>query len=294
MRRFLASFLCATFMTLLIPSAPSIAAADKQLQSLKGSVAYSSNGTTRPLGLHASITLNDQDWALTGNNSMGGIILPDSSRVILGSNSNVRVDTFSQAAVASAKFYIRSGKVRFKVEHPSGARANYTFSTPTAQIAVRGTEGDVSVDPATSNIQINVYQLSNPSLPVQVTLTNGQVFTLAAGQSLTISAAAGVITGTVSAVSQTAFQPFSEFGAPSNATSFGITSSVGDVTAATTVTATTAAAAGTLTTLAGAIIGTFVVNTIVHTVQNITSHSSAPPPAPPAPSPSPSVPIVIH
>ena len=293
MRRFLASFLCATFMTLLIPSAPSIAAAEKQLQSLKGSVAYSSNGTTRPLGLHASITLNDNDWALTGSNSMGGIILPDTSRVILGSNTNVKVETFSQAAVASAKFYIYSGKVRFKVEHPSGARANYTFSTPTAQIAVRGTEGDVSVD-ASNNVQINVYQLSNPSLPVQVTLTNGQVFTLAAGQSLTISAAAGVITGTVSAVSQSAFQPFSQFGAPSNATSFGITSSVGDVTAATTVTATTAAAAGALTTLAGAIIGTFVVNTIVHTVQGITSHSSAPPPAPPAPSPSPSVPIVIH
>lgn len=293
MRRFIASFLCATFMTLLVPSAPSIAAADKQLQNMKGSVSYqTSNGATRPLGTHATVTLNDSDSAMTSANSLGGIILPDSSRVILGANSKVTLVSFSQSTIASASFVV-VGKVRFKVEHPSGARANYTFQTPTAQIAVRGTEGDISSDPVSGNVQINVYQLSNPQLPVQVTLSNGQVFTLAAGQSLTVTAAAGVISGTVSAVSQTAFQPFQEFGAPSNATSFGITSTVGDVTT-TAVTATGAAAAGTLTTIAGAILGTFVVNTIVHTVQSITSHSSAPPPPGPSPSPPPSVPIVIH
>jgi hypothetical protein len=214
---------------------------------------------------------------------------------VLGSNSKVKLVSFNQAAIASANFVV-AGKVRFKVEHPNGSRANYTFQTPTAQIAVRGTEGDISSDPLSGNVQINVYQLSDPSLPVQVTLSNGQVFTLAAGQSLTVTAAGGVISGTVSTVSQAAFQPFQEFGAPSNATSFGITSTVGDVTT-TTVTTGVAGAVGataSLTTIAGAIIGTFVVNTIVHTVQNITSPHTSAPPAPPAPSPSPNVPIVIH
>jgi hypothetical protein len=292
-------FLGAALVALTLPPPRALAAPDKTLHNVKGSVSYeSAAGTQRPLAPHASISLEDNASAITGDNSLGGIVLPDSSRIVLGSNSKVKLVSFNQAAIASANFVV-AGKVRFKVEHPNGSRANYTFQTPTAQIAVRGTEGDILSDPLSGNVQINVYQLSDPSLPVQVTLSNGQVFTLAAGQSLTISAAAGVISGTVSTVSQTAFQPFQEFGAPSNATSFGITSTVGDVTTTTITTgaagaAGAAGAVGTLTTIAGAIIGTFVVNTIVHTVQNITSpHTSAPPP-PPAPSPSPNVPIVIH
>jgi hypothetical protein len=293
MRRYIASFLCLTLMTLVIPAAPSLAAADKQLQNLKGSVSYQEpSGAMHSLAPRASAVLSDNSYATTFANSLGGIVLPDSSRVIVGSNSKVQIGYFTQAAVASARFNIQYGKVRFKVEHPRGAKADYTFVTPTAQIAVRGTEGDISSDLSTGNVQINVYQLSDPSLPVQVTLSNGQVFTLAAGQSLTVSAAGGVISAAVSTVSQTAFQPFQEFGAPANATSFGITSTIADVTT-TAVTATTAAAVGTLTTLAGAIIGTFVVNTIVHTVQNsLGGHTSAAPA--PSPSPSPTVPIVIH
>ena len=128
------------------------------------------------------MTLNDNDWALTGSNSMGGIILPDTSRVILGSNTNVKVETFSQAAVASAKFYIYSGKVRFKVEHPSGARKLYVLNADSADRGARYRRRRfrrrVEQYP---NQRLSV--LSNPSLPVQVTLTNGQVFTLAAGRS---------------------------------------------------------------------------------------------------------------
>jgi hypothetical protein len=293
MRRFTASFLCAAMLALLVPAAPGMASAQKQLQNMRGSVSYeSSNGSQRPLAPHASISLDDDASAITGEKSLGGIVLPDSSRVILGSNSHVKLVSFNQGAIASANFVV-VGKVRFKVEHPAGSRANYTFQTPTAQIAVRGTEGDIAADPVSGSVQINVYQLSDPSLPVQVTLSNGQVFTVAAGQSLSITSAGGVISGTVSSVSQTAFQPFEEFGAPSNAASLGISSTIGDVTATglTAGAAGTVGALGSLTTIAGAILGTFVVNTIVHTVQSITSHTNAPAPSA---SPSPTVPIVIH
>jgi FecR-like protein len=291
MRRFLASFLCATFLTLLVPTAPSIAAADKQLQNVKGDVSYQvAAGAQRPLAPRASIVLEDNASAITGANSLGGIVLPDSSRVMIGSSTRVQIGYFTQAQVASAKFYIPYGKVRFKVEHPKGAQANYTFQTPTAQIAVRGTEGDIFSDTA-GNLQVNVYQVSNPNLPVQVTLSNGRVFTLTAGQSLTVGAIAGAVTATVSTVSQSSFSPFSEFGAPQNASTFGISTSAADVT---TTTAVTTAATASLTTIAGAILGAFVVNTVVHTVQNITNHTPSTPVAPPAPSPSPSVPIVIH
>lgn len=291
MRRFLASFLCATFLTLLVPTAPTFAAADKQLQNVKGDVSYQlASGAQRPLAPRASIVLEDNASAITGANSLGGIVLPDSSRVMIGSDTKIQIGYFTQTAVASAKFYIPYGKVRFKVEHPKGAQANYTFQTPTAQIAVRGTEGDIASD-ASGNLQVNVYQVSNPNLPVQVTLSNGKVFTLTAGQSLTVGAIAGVVSASLSAVSQSTFSSFSEFGAPQNAGSFGISSSAGDVSASSAVT--TTAAATTLTTIAGAILGAFVVNTVVHTVQNMNTHTPTTPPAP-APSASPSVPIVIH
>lgn len=291
MRRFLASLLCATLITLLVPAAPSIAAVDKQLQNVKGDVSYQlSGGAQRPVAPRASIVLEDNASALTGANSIGAVVLPDSSRVLIGSSTKVQIGYFTQATVASAKFYIPYGKVRFKVEHPKGAQANYTFQTPTAQIAVRGTEGDISSD-ASGNLQVNVYQVSNPDLPVQVTLSNGKVFMLSAGQSLTVGAIAGVVSASLSAISQSTFTPFSEFGAPQNAGSFGISSSAADVT---TAAATTTAATASFTTIMGAILGAFVVNTVVHTVENMSSHTPSTPASAPAPSPSPSVPIVIH
>lgn len=291
MRRFLASLLCATFLTLLVPTAPTIAAADKQLQNVKGDVSYQlASGAQRPLAPRASVVLEDNASAITGSNSLGGIVLPDSSRVMIGASTKIQIGYFTQSAVASAKFFIPYGKVRFKVEHPKGARANYTFQTPTAQIAVRGTEGDISSD-ASGNLQVNVYQVSNPNLPVQVTLSNGRVFTLGAGQSLTVGAVAGAVSASVSAVSQSTFTPFSQFGAPANGSSFGITAQTADVSV---TAATTTAATASLTTIAGAILGAFVVNTVVHTVENLSSHTPSSPAAPPAPSPSPSVPIVIH
>ena len=289
MRRFLASFLCATFLTLLIPSAPGMAAADKQLQNVRGDVSYQLDGNTRPLAPRSSVVLEDNAFAITGTNSLGGIDLPDSSRVLIGADTKVQMQFFNRTDVANAQFFIQYGKVRFKVEHPKGARANYTFKTPTAQIAVRGTQGDIASD-ANGNLQINVYSLSNPSLPVQVTLSNGQVFTLAAGQSLTVGTIGGVVSGSVSGVSQSTFQPFNQFGAPENAGSLGISAP----SVVTTVTTTGVTATVTAVNAIWAVLGAIVVNSVVHTVQNtIGNHtpSSAPPPAP---SPSPTVPIVIH
>ena len=120
--------------------------------------------------------------------------------------------SFSTTDIAHAKFVV-VGKMRFTVEHPSGAQADYQFQTTTGQIAVRGTVGDIFANP-TGGLQVNVYALSNPALPVQVTLVNGQVFTLAAGQSLVATAAAGAVTASVTGVTQSMFTPFSELGAP--------------------------------------------------------------------------------
>jgi hypothetical protein len=240
MKIFFAGFFALILGALPIVASPSGA---KQLQNVKGQVHYGAQTVpTTPLAPHVVVPISDNDYAATGSDSQAAILLPDSSRVIIGANSTVRMISFTQSAIAHARFSMTVGKLRFEIQHPSGARADYRFSTPTGQIAVRGTVGDLLSNPG--GMQVNVYALSNPALPVQVTLVNGQVFTLAAGQSLVVTAAAGTLTASVSALTHSLFQPFSELGAPANAGSLGIASSAASA-AASTLTTVGAAAAGT-------------------------------------------------
>jgi hypothetical protein len=339
MRRFLAAFLSATLLSLTLPAGPALAAANKELQNVKGDVSYTTaENVTRPLAPRSTVTLDDDSYAITRAQSLGGVNMPDSSRILIGQNTKIQLVSFTQTAIANAQFFITVGKVRFSVIHPKGARANYTFKTPTAQIAVRGTQGDISVDPS-GNVQVNVYSLTDPNLPVQVTGPNGQVVNVGAGQTVTIPAAgvagvAGTVTATT--LSQAAFTPFTEFGLPQGAAQLGlsgplINTTIGPIagtppggvfpvgtnpgivaggawpggaaassTGALGAVGVGGAAAGGAAAAVGAasfantifvIIGTALVNTIVHTVQNtILYHAPASTPAPT----STSVPIVIH
>ncbi|MDE2482622.1 MAG: FecR domain-containing protein [bacterium] len=261
----------ATLLTALLVAAPitaSPAGSDKLLTNIKGSVSYGPQKTpTKTLPRNVQIALNDSDYAATGANSEASIVLPDSSKVLMGANSSVQLVSFDRTDIANAKFIV-VGKIRFSVAHPAGARANYTFQTGTGQIAVRGTVGDISAN--ANGLQVNVYEVSNPALPVQVTLVNGQVFTLAAGQSLVATAVAGAITASVTGLSQSLFTPFSELGAPANASSLGISAA----------TTTAGAAAGSaVTTAAAAVGGAAAVTTVV---QNSNKAQSTPTPQPTA------------
>jgi len=259
---------------------------EKQLKNLEGSVTYGATATpTTKLGRNSSTALSDNDYAATAASSKATISLPDSSVVTVGENSNVQMKNFDNAGGTNTARFVVVGKVRFQVEHPGGAKANYTFQTPTGQIAVRGTVGDIFATlgqgGGPGGLQVNVYALTNPALPVQVTLVNGQVFTLAAGQSLVVTSTAGALVGSVGAVSNTTFAPFSQLGTPVNASSLGITTTTGAATGAAAGAASTAAA-----TTAAAAIGAAAATAVV-----TSNHSS-----PPAPSPTPtstSVPITI-
>jgi FecR protein len=277
--------LCASFFTALIallPVTASPADTDKTLQNVKGSVTYGPQKTpTTALAPKASTTLNNNDFAATGPNSLATITLPDSSQIEMGSNASVQMVSFNQTDIAHATFAV-VGKMRFTVNHPAGAKADYNFTTPTGQIAVRGTVGDIFAQPG-GGLQVNVYALSNPALPVQVTLVNGQVFTLAAGQSLVATAAAaGAVSASVTGVSQSMFTPFSELGAPVNATSFGIT------TAATTGAAGAGAAGATGAVAAGAAGAAAVTTAVVNNKPSTPSPSPSPTPTPAGPTPTPS------
>ncbi len=191
--------------------------ADKSLQNMKGSVAYQhGSAASRPLAQSASIVLHDNDYAITGAKSEAGVSLPDSSKVLVGADTKVQLAFFNRVHGTHAKFIIFNGKTRFTVEHPSGAKANYVFQTPTADVSVRGTQGDIGVD-TDGSVRVNVYNLSNPNLPVVVSTKDGKSFTLGIGQTLLAHFVNGKLQETVGQLSQDLIDQFSgEFGVPEN------------------------------------------------------------------------------
>ncbi|MBV8244319.1 MAG: FecR domain-containing protein [Candidatus Eremiobacteraeota bacterium] len=196
---------------------PSVVAADtpdKQLQNVKGNVAYQAPGSgQKPIAQSASVALTDQTYAITGSSSVGEVVLGDSSVVTIGETTKVQLAFFNQAQGNNAKFIVYNGTTRFKVRHPQGGKANYVFVTPTAQIAVRGTEGDIGV--GDNKLQVNVYELCDPNQPVAVTTNGGQHFQLVAGKSLIANVVNGVIKAEVQDLTAQLMSQFtSQFGVP--------------------------------------------------------------------------------
>jgi solute:Na+ symporter, SSS family len=206
----------------LLPQHGFAADADKTLTNVKGSVTYERSGKQKPLVSAASIALTSQDWATTGDASQARVLLPDSSRVLIASATRVQMVRFDQSDVAHAQFIVDHGRVRFQVEHPQGTKADYTFKTTTANIAVRGTEGDIGVDG--DQLTVNVYNTLSPDAPVEVTFTAGDhpgtVLKLYAGQSLVARLVNGVIQTQVDKVTQAALAQFSELGVPTSIADF--------------------------------------------------------------------------
>ena len=124
----------------------SAAADDKVLQNVKGDVTYQSAGVSKAVAPNAQIALANNDFAITGDKSLAAISLPDSTKVLVGSQTRVQLAFFDrQPNISTAQFILYNGTTRFTVEHPAGAKANYTFQTNVATIGVRGTEGDISI-----------------------------------------------------------------------------------------------------------------------------------------------------
>ena len=188
----------------------------KTLENQKGSVSYQiANGAPKTVAPSGTVALKDKDIAITGASSLAAVGLPDSSRVLVGSESKVQLGFFSQAQGKTAKFLVYNGKVRFIVQHPAGARANYTFQTATGTIAVRGTEGDISTDGTT--LSVNVYESCDPNNPVTVTTKDGKSTPILPGQSFLAQIVNGVVQEQVNQLTQQAIDQFSpDFGAPTS------------------------------------------------------------------------------
>lgn len=207
---------CALACLIVASTTPPVAAdGNKTVQNVKGSVSFQKpNKVAKPIAGQASIVLADKDVAITGLDSEAAVTLPDSSRVLVGADAKVQLAFFNRTDIANAKFVIYQGRFRFTVEHPAGAKANYTFQTPTGNIAVRGTQGDIGVA-ADGTLSVNVYELSDPDLPVIVSTKDGQTFTIRAGQGFVGTYINGVVQAKVDDLKQQAIDQFSpDFGIP--------------------------------------------------------------------------------
>jgi hypothetical protein len=188
--------------------------ADKTLENVRGSVDYQVGvAAAQTIAPQGSIALDDGDYAITGPISLAGITLPDSSRVLIGSTSKVQLGFFNRPDIAHARFVIYQGTIRFDIEHPAGARADYTFATPAASIGVRGTQGDILS--TAQSLQVNCYALSDAGLPIVVTFSDGRVFSVFANQGLLADLTASPVSVSVQSLSVALEQPFTtDFGAP--------------------------------------------------------------------------------
>jgi Na+/proline symporter len=194
------------------------AAANKLLTNVQGDVTYDRTGKENKLVPAASVALAAQDWAQTGDASQARVTLPDSSRVLIASDTRVQLARFDQSDIAHAQFVVDHGKIRFEVEHPQGAKADYVFQTATANIAVRGTQGDIGFDP--NGLTVNVYNSTTNDAPVDVTLTTGKnagtVLHVFPGQSLVAKLVNGVLKLSIDRITDAALSQFSELGVPTN------------------------------------------------------------------------------
>jgi ferric-dicitrate binding protein FerR (iron transport regulator) len=208
----------ATFAIVVCATIASAQDADKTLTNVKGSVAYEHDGASHVLVPSVKHALIDNDYASTQDASLAQVALPDSSIVTLGADTRVQMVFFNQTDIANAKFIVYNGKTRFQVQHPAGQKANYTFQTPTSNVAVRGTEGDIAVDD--NNLTLNVYNSNTQGAAVEVTFTTGDkagtTIKVLPGQSLVANLVNGIIQSQVSTLTQAAIDKFSELGVPTS------------------------------------------------------------------------------
>lgn len=177
---------------------PTVAAdTSKQLQRVRGTIGYqTADAGTDFKQIFGKIDLPDEDFAVTRANSAAVLAMPDSSLISLGENTDVQVGAFDGASASpGATITLRGGSLRFDIRRPAGGAANYHFTTPTSQIAVRGTVGLLAL----SNGVTTVGCVTCAADSVTVT-TATQTVTLVTGQFVAVSAAGILTTGALSTV----------------------------------------------------------------------------------------------
>jgi ferric-dicitrate binding protein FerR (iron transport regulator) len=153
--------------------------------SVTGRAVLLGSGST-PFALTTGYILNPGDRIDTHGGGRVVIDLSDGSMVVVAPESIVILKDFHAASSLRELLEITGGMVRVKINHFAGKPNPYRMNSPTASIAVRGTEFSIEVD-AQGNTQVVVYEgavevasLSDPNRKMLIEAGRGVL--LQAGQ----------------------------------------------------------------------------------------------------------------
>jgi hypothetical protein len=177
------------------------------------------------MSLTAGFLLNPGDRVDTRNGGRVVIALSDGSMVVVEPWSMIQFKDFRQAESLRELFEIGMGKVRVKVNHFVGRPNPYRMNSPTASIAVRGTEFSIEVGEAGATAvmvyegTVRVAKLSDPNQAVL--LDAGQGVLVQAGQDLQLLGAASNPGGGQLALDQRGERPKADLPQAANLTGPG-------------------------------------------------------------------------
>jgi hypothetical protein len=110
-----------------------------------------------PLALTPGYILNPGDRIDTRGGGRVVVDLSDGSMVVISPESVVTLKDYRAANTLRELFEITLGMVRVKINHYAGKPNPYRMNSPTASIAVRGTEFSIAVD-STGGTEVVVYE----------------------------------------------------------------------------------------------------------------------------------------
>lgn len=112
------------------------------------------DATDRLLQVGADISVGE--LVVTGNSGLVQIIFDDDTRLVVGPRSSLLIETYLMASTNTAeKLTINALGGSFRFITGNSPKPAYTINTPTASIAVRGTEFDLVVE--RSNTKVMLY-----------------------------------------------------------------------------------------------------------------------------------------
>ncbi len=171
--------LAAAAVCLLVISTQAQGLIEARAASVTGRVLLSNGGSVAPFALTRGFALNPGDRLDTRGGGQLVIDLSDGSIVVVQPESVVVLKDFRAAGSLRELLEITLGRVRVKINHFGGRPNPYRMNSPTASIAVRGTEFSVDVD-AQGDTQVVVYEgavevssLTDPSRRVLIEAGRG-------------------------------------------------------------------------------------------------------------------------
>ena len=120
-------------------------AVEASVTSVGGAAAISGNGRN-DVRLVSGTTVAPGDEIDTRGGGRVVIDLTDGSRVVVLPNSRIVIGSFQNASSLKELLQITLGRIRVKINYFKGKPNPYRIKSPTASIAVRGTEFEVSVE----------------------------------------------------------------------------------------------------------------------------------------------------